>query len=108
MSRIFDKKFLVQIKLIIYDDYILEIEVLFDTGADFSCIHEGLIPTKFFEQTKDGLQNTNGSKLDIHFQLSNVKIQFSLVSIKETFLLAKGITNNIILGTLYIYIYIYK
>ena len=62
---IFYKKHFVLIKLVINDNYIAETEALFDTGANLSCIQEGLIPTKFFEKTKESLRGANGSQLNI-------------------------------------------
>ena len=37
--------------------------MLFDTGEDLNFIQEGLIPTTYFEKTKEGLRATNVSKL---------------------------------------------
>ena len=48
-------KLLVQIKLVIWDDYILKTETLFDIGTNLSFIQEGLVPTKLFETTKEEL-----------------------------------------------------
>ena len=97
-----DKDYLVQIRLLINNNYVIETEALFDTGTDQSCILESLIPPQFFEQNKEILRGANGSKFEINFKLTNVQIQFSSLSIPNTFLLAKKLSNNVILGTPFI------
>ena len=96
------KKYFVLIRLVISDNYITETEALFDTGADLNCIQEGFIPTRFFEKINESLRGANDSQLNIQFKFSNIQVQFSSVSIKETFLLAKDLTNNVILGTTFV------
>ena len=56
----------------------------------------------FFEKTKESLRVTNGPQLNIQFKLIVVQVQFSSESIKETLLLAKDITNNVIFGITFI------
>ncbi|XLT03149.1 hypothetical protein HN51_052500, partial [Arachis hypogaea] len=40
---------------IVVKDFVLETIALFDSGADSNCIKEGLIPTKYFENTTERL-----------------------------------------------------
>jgi hypothetical protein len=66
-------------------------------GADLNCFQEGLIPTKFFEKTKEALGAANGKKLGINFKLSDVEVRnskdSSSLSISTLFLLVKDITT---------------
>ena len=47
---------------------------LIDTGADLNCIQEGLIPTKYYHKTTEGLSSANVSKMNIKYKLPKVHI----------------------------------
>ena len=85
INKIKIQKFYINIKIII-NDFVLETMALFDTGANSSCILEGLIPTKFFENTSEKLSMTNGSKLKINFKLTNAIIENQGLKINTSFL----------------------
>jgi hypothetical protein len=57
------KKRHIKVTLIVNKSFILETVALFNTGADFNCIQEGLIPIKFFEKTKEAIRAANSKKL---------------------------------------------
>ena len=80
----------------------IKIVALFDIGADLNCIQEGLVPTKYFEKTKEGLRSANRSQLQINFKLSNVCLKNGSLKVNTSFLLVKNITSKIILGSLFI------
>ena len=67
-----------------------------------NCIKEGIIPTKYFEKTKEGLKSANGSNLNIQYKLSDICIENQNVFYKISFLLVKDLTTDIILGTSFI------
>ena len=67
-----------------------------------NCIKEGIIPTKYFEITKEGLKYANGSNLKIQYKLSDVCIENQNVFYKTSFSLVKDLTTDIILGTPFI------
>ena len=98
-----DKDHLVQIWLLINNGYVIETEVLFDTGVDQSCILKNLVSSQFFEQNKEGLRGANWSKFEVSFKLTNVQIQLFSLSILDTFFLTKKLTNNVILGIPFIH-----
>ena len=75
---------------------------LFDIGANLNCIQEGLVLTKYFEKTKEGLRSANGSKLQINFKLSNVCLKNGSLKVTTYFLLVKNMTRRIILGSPFI------
>ena len=60
---------------------------------------EGLIPTKYYEKTKEELVSAGGTDLKIQYKLVNTCIINNNIKFKQTFLLIKNLTNNVILGT---------
>ncbi|XP_061364817.1 uncharacterized protein LOC133308224, partial [Gastrolobium bilobum] len=80
----------------------LEIEALFDTGADSNCIQEGLIPTKYFEKTSERLSTASGSKLQVNYKLPKAIIESDNLKVETPFLLVKNLKNGVILGTPFI------
>lgn len=81
------------------DDFRSDTIALIDLGADLNCIQEGLIPTKYFEITKEKLNMANGSKLKINYKLSGAKAGFQQVYFKTPFILVKNLNRHVILGT---------
>ncbi|GAV84949.1 hypothetical protein CFOL_v3_28391 [Cephalotus follicularis] len=63
-----------------------------------NCIQEGLIPTKFFEKTKQRLSPANGENLSVNFKISDIHICNDDICIKQTFILVKDLVIGIILG----------
>uniref|UniRef100_A0A7N0VFA8 CCHC-type domain-containing protein n=1 Tax=Kalanchoe fedtschenkoi TaxID=63787 RepID=A0A7N0VFA8_KALFE len=92
-------KFHIKIKLLINNNFMIELIALIDSGADVSVIQEGLIPTKYFEKTTHSLRHAGGEKLQIDFKIPKAYICNNKVCIPESFLLVKNITNQVILGT---------
>lgn len=74
ISRINYQRWYVHVYIKIKEEYVLESIALVDSGADQNSIREGLIPTKYFEKTKEELCSANGAQLVINYKLSNAKI----------------------------------
>ncbi|GAV90379.1 Peptidase_A3 domain-containing protein [Cephalotus follicularis] len=63
-----------------------------------NCIQEGLIPTKYFEKTKQKLSTANGENLRVNFKITDVHICNEGICIKQSFILVKDLDIGIILG----------
>ncbi|GAV88272.1 hypothetical protein CFOL_v3_31695 [Cephalotus follicularis] len=63
-----------------------------------NCIQEGLIPTKYFEKTKQKLSTANGENLRVNFKVTDVHICNEGICIKQSFILVKDLDIGIILG----------
>uniref|UniRef100_A0A7N0VCW3 Peptidase A2 domain-containing protein n=1 Tax=Kalanchoe fedtschenkoi TaxID=63787 RepID=A0A7N0VCW3_KALFE len=77
-------KFYTEIKLLVDNDFMINLTALIDSGADLS-----LIPTKYFEKTTHSLRHAGGEKLEINFKLPEAYICNNRVCIPESFLLVK-------------------
>ena len=64
-----------------------------------NCIREGLIPTQYFNKTKQNLSTADGSKMTIHYKLSNVNICNQGICLNTTFVLVKELMQFVILVT---------
>ena len=76
--------------------------ILLDSGADQNCIKEGLIPSIYYEKTKQRLHSANGMALQIKYQLSNAYICNQGYCFKNWFILVRDISQEVILGTPFI------
>lgn len=56
-----------------------ELVGLIDSGEDLNCIQEGLIPTQYYEETKESLRGANGIRLHVSYKLSNAKSVIKLL-----------------------------
>ncbi|GAV72593.1 hypothetical protein CFOL_v3_16081, partial [Cephalotus follicularis] len=86
-------KWHVNVTIAIHDSLKLQTIALIDSDAQMDCIKKGLIPTKFFEKTKQRLSTANAENLIVKFKISDVHICF-----KQTFILVKDLDIGIILG----------
>ncbi|KAM3266267.1 hypothetical protein P3L10_003261 [Capsicum annuum] len=76
---------------------------MIDSGADVSCIQEGLIPTRYFEKTTHIIKSASGHALDINYKFPNTHICRDRVCIPHFFFLVKNqLYPPIILGTPFI------
>ncbi|KAI5339377.1 hypothetical protein L3X38_018649 [Prunus dulcis] len=71
---------------------------LFDSGADLNCIQEGLIPTKYYQKSRESLSTASGKSLQLNFELPKAHICQNKVCFKTSFVLVKNITDEVILG----------
>ena len=79
-------------------DFELTTIALVDYVADLTCIQEGLIPSKYFEKSKESLSSANGSKMNIKYEIPRAHICQSKVCYKTSFVLVKNLTDRLILG----------
>ena len=63
ISRINFQKWHSKVKIVISKDFKFEVITLIDLGVDLNYIQEGIIPSKYFRQTKERLSSINGSKM---------------------------------------------
>ncbi|GAV91087.1 LOW QUALITY PROTEIN: zf-CCHC domain-containing protein, partial [Cephalotus follicularis] len=98
IERITYQKCHVNITVTIQDSFKLQTIALIDSGAQMNCIQEGLIPTKYFEKTKQKLSTANGENLRVNFKVTNVHICNDGICIKQSFILVKDLDVGIILG----------
>ncbi|RVW39314.1 polyprotein [Vitis vinifera] len=66
--------------------------------AALNCLQEGLVPTQFYEKTRQALFGANGKKLIIKYKLSNAHICNQGICIKQTFILVKDLKEKALLG----------
>ena len=92
------RKYLIKVKVVFSDDFILDTIALFDTGADLNCIKEEIIPKRFHQHTKERLTAANNSSLNVVSKV-DASINNKTFQIKTSFLLVKGIHHLVILGT---------
>ena len=74
ISMVIFQRWEVSLTIVIKDRYVLNIVALIDSGAALNCIQEGLVPTQFYEKTKQTLSGGNGKRLTIKYKLSNAHI----------------------------------
>ncbi|GAV79251.1 hypothetical protein CFOL_v3_22716, partial [Cephalotus follicularis] len=98
IERITYQKWHVNITFTIQDSFKLRTIALIDSGAQMNCIQEGLIPTKYFEKTKQKLSTANGENLRVNFKVTDVHICNEGICIKQSFILVKDLDIGIILG----------
>ena len=77
----------------------LGLMVSINSGADMNCIQEGLIPSKYFEKTKEKMTSATGFKLQINYKLLNAYIYNNEYCFKNIFTLVKNLKQQVILGT---------
>ncbi|GAV90494.1 LOW QUALITY PROTEIN: hypothetical protein CFOL_v3_33903, partial [Cephalotus follicularis] len=97
IERITYQKWHVNITITIQDSFKLRTIALIDSGAQMNCIQE-LIPTKYFEKTKQKLSTANGKNLRVNFKVTDVHICNEGICIKQSFILVKDLDIGIILG----------
>ncbi|CAL9001840.1 unnamed protein product, partial [Prunus brigantina] len=71
---------------------------LFDSGADLNCIQEGLIPTKFYQKSKQSLSTASGKSLQLNYEIPKAHVCQNKICFKTSFVLVKNITDEVILG----------
>ena len=52
VSRVILQMWEVSLIIVIKDKFVLNIVALIDLGATLNCLQEGLVPTQFYEKTK--------------------------------------------------------
>ncbi|CAL9012791.1 unnamed protein product [Prunus brigantina] len=49
---------------------------LFDSGADLNCIQEGLIPTKFYQKSRQSLSTASGKSLQLNYEIPKAHVDY--------------------------------
>ena len=88
----------VSLTIVIKDKFVLNIVALIDLGGVLNCLKEGLVPTQFYEKTKQTLSRVNGKRLTINYKLSNAHICNQDICIKQTFILVRDPKEKALLG----------
>ncbi|CAL8992099.1 unnamed protein product [Prunus brigantina] len=70
---------------------------LFDSGADLNCIQEGLIPTKFYQKSRQSLSTASGKSLQLNYEIPKAHVCQNKICFKTSFVLVKNITDEVIL-----------
>jgi hypothetical protein len=70
-----------------------------------NCIHEGLIPSTYFEKSTQRLNSASGNKLQIKYELNNIHICQNNVCFHIPSVLVKNMIDKVILGIPFIVIY---
>ena len=60
---------------------------------------KGIVPTKYCEETNEGLSSANGTPLNISYKLNKEFIKADGYCFKNTFLIIDNMTSELILGT---------
>ena len=95
------QKWYALVTLKIYD-FKITLKVLIDTRADQNCIQEGVIPTKYFEKTTEGLRGANNNRLKINYKLSKIHVYNDGICFVNSFLLVKDLGQELMVGTPFI------
>ena len=99
LDKFITRKWYINITLVINKTFTLTTTALVDSGADINCIREGLIPTQYYEKTKQDLSIADGSKLWVKYKLTNVSICNQGMCLNTAFIMIPNLVQGIILGT---------
>ena len=98
ISQINFQKWHSKVRIVISKDFQFEVVALIDSGADLNCIQEGIIPSKYFQKTKERLTSASGGKMQIEFKIPKAHVCQDNACFKTTFVLIKNMTDRVILG----------
>ena len=101
VSKVIFQRREVSLNIVIKDKFVLNIATLIDLGASLNCLQEGLVPTQFYEKTRQTLSGANGKRLVIKYKLSNAHICNQGICIKQTFILVRDLREKALLGALF-------
>ncbi|CAL2237337.1 unnamed protein product [Prunus armeniaca] len=60
---------------IFVQNFELNTVALFDSGADLNCIQKGLIPTKFYQKSRESLSTASGKSFQLNFELPKAHVK---------------------------------
>ena len=75
---------------------------LVDSRTYMNCIQEGLIPTQYYEKTREDFFAANKGKLDIEYKLQNVNVCQNNYCFITQFMLVRNMIEPLVLGTHFI------
>ena len=70
---------------------------MIDFVANMNCIQEGIIPSKYYENSMKKLLSANGTQMEIKYELNNAHVCHENVCFKIPSVLVKNMTNKVIL-----------
>ena len=97
ISRVNFHKWHSQVRIVI-KDFEFEVIALIDSGADLNCIHEGIIPPRFYRKSKERLASASGGKMQIEYDIPQAEVCQGGISFMTKFVLVKNMTDSVILG----------
>ena len=98
INRINFQKWHSKVRIVINKEFEFEVIALIDSGADLNCIQEGIIPSKYFKQTRERLTSASDGKMQIEFKIPKAHVCQDNICFKTTFVLVKNMTDRVILG----------
>jgi regulator of replication initiation timing len=104
INKVCPPKWYAKVHIVVDQDYTFDVIALIDSGADLNCIHEGLIPRKYFEKSTQRLNSATGTKLQINYELNNVHVYQDNVYFHIPSVLVKNMSDKVILGIPFIFI----
>lgn len=98
INRVITDKWYIQITVIVNKEYLVIARAMVDSGVDFNCINEGLIPSRYFSKTSETLNTANGKRLSVDYKLENAVVCNDGVCLEMPFIMVKDLSHDIILG----------
>ncbi|GAV79176.1 hypothetical protein CFOL_v3_22641 [Cephalotus follicularis] len=98
LERITYQQWHINIIIVIDNSFKLQTTALVDSCAQLNYIQEGLVPTQFFQKTKERLTTVNGKKLNVKWKITDTHNCNEGIYLKQTFILVKDLDIGIILG----------
>ncbi|KAL5849078.1 hypothetical protein ACOSQ4_007091 [Xanthoceras sorbifolium] len=99
IEKVIVQKWYSKVTIVVSKAFIFEGEALIDSGADLNCISEGIIPSQYFSKTTQMLNTANGGRMLIEYKLSRAAVCNDGVCFETPFVLVKGLSESVILGT---------
>ena len=91
-------------KLSVYNhEYEFNVIAMIDSGAIMNCIQEGIIRSKYYENSTKKLFSANGTQMKIKYELNNAHVYHDNVCFKVPSVLVKNMIDKVILGIPFIY-----
>jgi hypothetical protein len=98
INKVCPRRWYAKVHIIVAQDYAFDVIALIDSGVDWNCIQEGLIPSKYFEKSTKRLSYASGTKLQINYELNNVHVCQNNVCFHIPSVLVKEMTDKVVLG----------
>jgi hypothetical protein len=97
INKVCPPRWYAKVHIIVASDYAFDVIVFIDSGADLNCIHEGLIPSRYFEKSTERLSSASGTKLQINYELNNIHVCQNNICFHIPSVLVKDMTDKVIL-----------
>ena len=91
-------------KLSVYShEYEFNVIAMIDLGTNMNCIQEGIIRSKYYENSTKKQFSANGTQMKIKYELNNAHVCHDNVCFKIPYVLVKNMIDKVILGIPFIY-----